>query len=680
MPAVGLDLPAAATASDIHQVDKPLSHATEALPLFRAPVRRVNGQAKDLPPGELDDTAPAITLPGRVLRERHLSLGEALDKQAGVRVQSLSGFGAPTLLTVRGYTAEQVAVVVDGVPVVSLDGAALDLSDLPLGQIERVELYRGMTPALLGSQAIGGTLRIDLRQPKTAGGEITTGAGSFGARQVEGAGNWAGKRARASLGLRWLQADGNFPFRTDNGTTFDTADDRTALRINNTVQRLGGTLGGHVDLGRGWALDGRWLGAWLHQGVPGPALFQAQDARMDTQRHLGVVTLTGRDVAARGDRLRGAVQASWNSNEVDDHLGELGMPWHARQHIAGLGTQWTWESPSWGPAILQSRVSAQHGTVVGRDLLHAQDQPESSRTTLGAGLALPIEGRQFQVVPSLSVDGQRSKRMTNIGAPFTWRQVDGHDDRLWSARLGLGWRPWAGVHLTAAATRGLRAPSLVELFGSGAFVTGNPLLRAEHATTFDAGLALAGKVGATSGGLQVTAFTSQVDDLIQLVPADRNHATFLNMTSADLHGLEWAATAVLWQRLRLTGQHTTLVARDVSGRATYAGKALPLRPRTRWNARADWTIPFQPWRANLWTDVQWQAGYFLDSANLAALPARTVAAAGLRVSRGAWYVDARIDDVFDAPRVDLIGFPLPGRTAFLALGWRLWDDDNQPET
>lgn len=660
-------------AADLPGDPSPSAHRTAPLPLFKAPPQRVKGRTRDLPPPELDDTAPGQAWSGKDLRDRHLHLGEALDQQAGVRVQTLSGFGAPSQVTVRGSTAEQVAVFLDGVPVLSMDGSALDLGDIPLGQIERLELYRGMTPALLGTQAIGGALRIDLRQPKTTGGEVSVGTGSYGAHQVEAAGGWTQGPLKLSGGLRYLQADGDFPYRNDHGTAFDPRDDTVQTRRNNAVQRLGGTLGAHLDLGSRWGVDARWLGAWLHQGLPGAARDEALDAALDTSRHLGVLSLAGRTAA--GHQLRVAAQVGRNQSEVQDTLGELTIPLHTLQQTTGQGLQATLQTIPWGIAALQARLAVQHGTVALRDQRKAVDLPESSRTSLTAGLAVPMEGRGLQLVPSLAAEVQSSHRFTNAGYPFTWRQVDGHDDRLGTARLGAGWRPVEPVHVTAALTQGVRSPSLVELFGTGATILGNAALRPERATTVEAGVTLAGSAGPWRGAVQAQGYSRVAEDLVQLVTTSAHQAVFQNVAKATLQGLELTAVGQAGPHLRATAQHTTLVARDASGRPTYDGKPLPLRPRTRWDVRVDWTreVPGTTWQWGAWSHVQWQAGYFLDAANLVVVPARTVTSAGVRLARGDWYLDARVEDALDTARVDLIGYPLPGRTVFATLGWRGWD-------
>ena len=92
----------------------------------------------------------------------------------------------------------------------------------------------------------------------------------------------------------------------------------------------------------------------------------------------------------------------------------------------------------------------------------------------------------------------------------------------------------------------------------------------------------------------------------------------------------------------------------------------------------------------LWADLAWTAGSYLDQANLAAVPTRTLVGAGAKVALGGGLLvgltirnaaDARVEQVAldPAPRPDLAsvpraisdygGYPLPGRALYLSLEW-----------
>ncbi len=659
--------------------DLPAHTTPTALPTWQLPAQRVHGRKPDMPAAELDPTAAANVVTGEDLRDHHLSVPEALDNQAGLRVQQLSGYGAPAQLTIRGCSSEQVDVYIDDVPVQSLDGSPLDLADLPSGQIERLEIYRGMTPASLGSQSVGGTLRLTLRQPNGVGGEVNAGAGSYGARQTEAAAAWHSDTLRISGGLRYVHADGNFPFRFDNGTLYNTNDDAMRTRQNNALDRLGGTLGGQWQVSKKWSLQGRWFGAGLKQGIPGPALFESTTSNLQRDRQLAALSLLGQNVWRQDDRMRVSLQGNWLGTDVNDPRGELGVPWQTSQVVRTLGLQTVWQTPIVGVMSAVVRVAAMAGDVATHDQLAATDQPTSSRQSLQAGLGLPFHWQEagIQLVPSASVEAQHSRRTTEESYPFTARSLTVADDALWTTRLAASWQVLPWLQPRVAWTRGTRAPTLMELYGNDGVVRGNPTLLPETAMTWDAGVAVRHEAEKWTVAVDASAFLKQVDDLIQLSSVNAHQARFDNIASARLVGIEVQASTRLWKQLRLIGQHTTLLAEDTSGRAAYDGKTLPMRPRTRWSLRADWLkrSGVMAWRP--FVTGQWQAGHFLDAANLVVVPAHTLVGGGLRVEHKPWqvFVELRVDNALNASVVDLVGYPLPGRTAWLQIGWHLWRDE-----
>jgi outer membrane cobalamin receptor len=671
--ALGADLPAAPT---------PTTPVSQALPTWRLPSTRVHGHKPEMPAAELDPTAPANVLTGDDLRDHHLSVPEALDAQAGLKVQQLSGFGAPALLSVRGCSSEQVEVYIDDVPLQSLDGTPLDLADLPSGQIERMEVYRGMTPAALGSQSVGGTLRLTLRQPNGVGGEVNAGMGSYGARQTEAAAAWANDSLRFSGGIRWLHADGNFPFHFDNGTLYDKSDDAIRQRQNNALDRLGGTFGGRWQISKRWSLQGRWFGAGLQEGIPGPALFESATANLRRDRQLSALSLLGENIWRQDDRLRVSVQGSWLGTDVSDPRGELGVPWQTSQTVRALGVQAVWQTPIAGPLSAVTRLSATAGDVATHDFLAGLDQPPSTRQALQAGLGLPLAWPDLglQLVPSASVEGQHSRRTTNESYPFTTRELSVGENALWTARLAGSWQALSWLQPRVAWTRGTRAPTLMELYGNDGVIRGNPLLAPETAMTWDLGAVAKYEAERWTIAVDASVFYKQVDNLIQLAAVNAHQARYDNIASAELYGLEVQASTRLFKQLRITGQHTTLVAEDTSGRPAYDGKALPMRPRTHWALRADWLRRTGPLAWRPFVTAQWQAGHFLDEANLVVVPPQTLLGGGLRIEHKPWQVFAelRVDNALDASVVDLVGYPLPGRTFWLQIGWRLWRDDDAP--
>lgn len=89
-------------------------------------------------------------------------LPDLLKMVPGVHVRELNGKGQYTTVSVRGSTAAQVGVFVDGV-LFNLGGdAAADISTIPVHNVERIEVYRGYIPARFGGTFVfrRGKLRL----------------------------------------------------------------------------------------------------------------------------------------------------------------------------------------------------------------------------------------------------------------------------------------------------------------------------------------------------------------------------------------------------------------------------------------------------------------------------------------------------------------------------------------
>jgi outer membrane cobalamin receptor len=119
---------------------------------------------------------------GAQLSQYHYKgLSEALDEIASVNIRDYGNLGAQKTIQMRGATASQVLVMVDGRPINSPRSGDLNLNTLPLENIERVEIMRGSGSSLYGSSAMGGivniiTKKITKDKPKT---ELSSSFGTY---------------------------------------------------------------------------------------------------------------------------------------------------------------------------------------------------------------------------------------------------------------------------------------------------------------------------------------------------------------------------------------------------------------------------------------------------------------------------------------------------------------------
>ena len=109
------------------------------------------------------------------------SLSEVLSEQSGVQVNQYGGLGHYSTVSIRGSSAEQVSVYVDGVKINSAGSGAVDFSSLPLDQIEKIEIVKGAASSEFGSDALGGAVLIQTKKAnaKKRSFEFYLGGGSF---------------------------------------------------------------------------------------------------------------------------------------------------------------------------------------------------------------------------------------------------------------------------------------------------------------------------------------------------------------------------------------------------------------------------------------------------------------------------------------------------------------------
>ncbi len=140
-------------------------------------------------------------------------LPDLLKMVPGVHVREVNGKGQYTVVNVRGSTAAQVGVFVDGV-MTNLGGdAAVDISTIPVKNVERIEVYRGYIPARFGGTFIGGVINVVTKKPTKANISAELGKASFGEKSASL--EVVSPLASGSLlvGLNYEAAKGDFPYK-----------------------------------------------------------------------------------------------------------------------------------------------------------------------------------------------------------------------------------------------------------------------------------------------------------------------------------------------------------------------------------------------------------------------------------------------------------------------------------
>lgn len=91
------------------------------------------------------------------------SISDVLSKTVGMTIRMSGGVGSASRISVRGLEGKRIGFFVDEVPL-NDQSDFLDLNDLPVDMIERIEIYKGVVPARFGGSSMGGAVNIVIKE------------------------------------------------------------------------------------------------------------------------------------------------------------------------------------------------------------------------------------------------------------------------------------------------------------------------------------------------------------------------------------------------------------------------------------------------------------------------------------------------------------------------------------
>jgi Outer membrane cobalamin receptor protein len=115
---------------------------------------------------------------GDGLQNTSVNLNNIIGRTASVRVREEGGTGSDFNLSINGLSGNSVRYFIDGIPLSSL-GSGVTLANIPTNIIDHVEIYKGVVPAHLGSDALGGAINIITKQNQRNYLDVSYGTGSF---------------------------------------------------------------------------------------------------------------------------------------------------------------------------------------------------------------------------------------------------------------------------------------------------------------------------------------------------------------------------------------------------------------------------------------------------------------------------------------------------------------------
>lgn len=578
--------------------------------------------------------------PERLRSSIDFGIGELLGQSAGVLVRKSGGPGSSELLTIRGSTAQQVLVLLNGHRLNTAQGGGVDMSQFDPGHVSRLEVYReGNDPRYSGA-SMGGVVNVVTSREAGRGLGVRTTMGSYGAKSMSLTGG-GGTRARfwASASLR--QSDNSFDFE-------DPRRGETQRRVNAGVKSS--IISSSLEAGMG---EHRTLSFFVsaskeERGAPGPIEFPTPLASLGDERLFVQASMS--DTSLLDFALGGSFHGQRRRYENPDPV-----LWADDRH-SNTGISLTLDVER----RLSRAARLRAGTSVDRDLLSSTTDGERERTSLAGYAAAELS------FPGPANDAG-ARMVVSPGARF--EKIGAYSGRMLPSIASKVSLANGRLLLRTSVGRKYRPPSFDELFwplSSGA--EGNPDLVPERSTSAE----VSGTLYFREKSLRLTGtgFTRWLENLIEWTPGAKGIWRPHNVGRAREQGVELEAAfsgrpAAFLPPLALEVSHSLLSATDEGEDPATRGRSLVRRPANTSTLRLE-VFPCERLSVGLtWNRV---GRRYLTATNTKWLEAHSVLDLETRLTlwRGAsLLLSGR--NLGGESYFDVEDFPVPGRTFMAGL-------------
>lgn len=549
-----------------------------------------------------------VTVIGREEIERAgvSSLSNLLSRQPGVQISTNGGAGKVSSVFLRGTSSDQIVVLVDGLRVNSATLGSTSFENIPLAQIDRIEILRGPASSLYGADAVGGVIQIFTRKA-TKGQALVhaaVGIGSYDTRSAEF--GFGGSAGQTQYGINVSS------YATNGFSSVDTRGNTTAVKDNDNDGYNNLSISGHLNH---TFVEGQSLGLQFFQ-TKGHSNFDGFGGTGDFDNHSNQ-TLQSYAVTSKNQ-----LAESWHSTltlgEGRDQSNSTSL--FGRSTFKTTQTQFTWQHDFNLPLgdltfafdKLKQRVRSTN--------VYAK----SSRSNDAFLLNYTLNQGQHSLNASIREDhNSQYGNYTTGGLGYAYR-------------LNTAWK------VSASYGSAFRSPTFNQLYFP---FFGNPDLEPEKSDNVEATIAYKG----SRFDIRATAFNNKIRDLLANIGPAAGTCTFdgfcpTNVGRVEIKGLTVDASWDITDHLLLTGNFTIQSPR-VKGQGGSRDNALLVRRGNRYG-----TLSLQHYFA----DFGWSAELSGASARYDNIPNTTSMSGYVLLNLTAdyrindeWKLEARANNLLD---------------------------------
>lgn len=497
-------------------------------------------------------TGPVRIVPRSEFENRTVNLSDVLSDQTGVQVRQSGGLGSYSSVSLRGSTARQVQVIVDGMLLNDPVTGGVDMGKLGLHDISSIQVYPGGSPAQFAQAGIGGVVVMEtLGKDIEDSTRLNLGAGSFDTYKMGLFNSGSHKDV-----YYWISLD-----RQSSNNDFEYPNSREWFNPNdgaNTKRRNADYEQDAVSTKLGWEInDTSKLDALIQyndneQGVPAIQNWRNNKAFLTnetirTQLHY-------QQKGWMDGRIHSSHRLIWTdtSERYNNRTGLVGLGTtdvYTDTSQLGLVNTLTWLL---GNHTLTATVDVAEYDYKQYDKLGSDLPDKRERLQITGALSHQWHSADSRWRSQISLRQYRINDDSDesLGNGGTVTETSS-TDRYNSWQLGLSHYFAVNWEISAGLARQVRIPTLQELFGQQGLFVGNPKLEAEESLNYEASL----RTDQGWGHIETTGYFRRLDPAVVATFNAQGIGKYSNL-AADVYGVEIDALLQLQHWWELYGNAT----------------------------------------------------------------------------------------------------------------------------
>lgn len=643
------------------------------------------------------------------LKNSSLNVNQILSRSTGVKIREQGGQGSNFEFAINGLSGNQVRFFIDGVPMENF-GSSMNLNNIPVNYIERIEVFKGVVPVELGADALGGAVNIITKKNAKRSIDVSYSYGSFNTHNAVASARYTTKNNLfVNLDGYYNYSDNNYLMRNNpeyGVKVWVIEDGREVRRDQERFHDNYWSYLGQVEAG----VTNKKYADLLSVGLTYTDLFKEQQTgatpeyvygNLRNDEHAIIPTLKYAKDSLINDRLSANFTASLAFNQLN--------------YIDTTKNRYDWGGNIWRRNIVETETDNTEPTL-GRFNTITMITKTNLGYTLNDNHALGINhnyswseneryNRIFQTEDeepgllakhilglswnSKTLDGKLS---TNVfGKYYGLHLADlgkTKDESFFGYGIASRYRISKKWGIKSSFERSYRLQEKHEVFGNGFLTFPNENLRPENSYNFNLGSFYSTRVYEHSLSIELSGFHREANDFINNISFGKFNV-YRNLAGVRISGIEgdikYSLGEVWYVNVNASYQNAISKNKYIEGTdrldVTYKNR-LPNRPWLYGNF--EWGIGKDDWfQKDSRVQFVWNTAYthwfYLSWAGLGSkesknkIPSQLIHNAGISYSlgQGKYNISFQLNNLTNALAYDNFRLQKPGRNFFIKLRYAI---------